>query len=330
MTEPAFADALRAVLAGSLGDLDVAVAGLRRLSGGASRETWSLIAVGSDGSRRPLILQRDEAAGVRTSGGMGIEADAIRAASAAGVPVPTLLASSADDDPLGAPFLLSEHVAGETIARKIQRDEPYATARERFAADAGRALAAIHAVDPASVPHLETPDQLTRYREILDELGPPHPTFELAFRWLDATRPDPRPPRMVHGDFRLGNLIIDDTGLAAVIDWELVHLGDPVEDLGWLCVKAWRFGSPPPVGGLGSYDDLLAAYGEASGVEVDREALRWWEVVGTLKWGIMCIMQANGHLSGLRRSHELAAIGRRVCENELDLLDLMSPAAASP
>ncbi|MEM8902733.1 MAG: phosphotransferase family protein [Actinomycetota bacterium] len=325
MTVPGFADALRSVLAEALGDHDVAVADLHRLSGGASRETWSLIAVGSDGSRRPLILQRDEASSVRTTGGMGLESEAIRAATAGGVPVPALLASSADDEPLGAPFLLSEHVAGETIARKIQRDEPYATARDRFAADAGRALAAVHAIDPAEVPSLERPDQLTRYREILDELGPPHPTFELAFRWLESTRPDARPDRMVHGDFRLGNLIIDTDGLAAVIDWELVHLGDPVEDLAWLCVKAWRFGGRSPVAGLGSYDELLDAYGEASGTEVDRAALRWWEVAGTLKWGIMCIMQANGHLSGLRRSHELAAIGRRVCENELDLLDLMAP-----
>ena len=101
-------------------------------------------------------------------------------------------------------------------------------------------------------------------------------------------------------------------------------MGDPVEDLGWLCVKAWRFGSALPVGGLGTYEDLLDAYAEASGVRVDREELRWWEVLGTLKWGIMCISQANRHLTGHRRSHELAAIGRRVCENELDLLDLVS------
>jgi aminoglycoside phosphotransferase (APT) family kinase protein len=123
----------------------------------------------------------------------------------------------------------------------------------------------------------------------------------------------------VHGDFRLGNVIVGTDGLAAVIDWELAHLGDPMEDLGWLCTKAWRFGSPHPVAGLGQYRELMDAYEEASGVAVDPDELLWWEVVGTLKWGIMCIGQANAHTSGVARSHELAAIGRRVCENEHDL-----------
>jgi aminoglycoside phosphotransferase (APT) family kinase protein len=124
---------------------------------------------------------------------------------------------------------------------------------------------------------------------------------------------------VVHGDFRLGNVIVGEQGLNAVIDWELAHVGDPMEDLGWLCVKAWRFGGGPPVAGLGSYDDLVGPYEAARGVAVDRVAMHWWEVLGTWKWAIMCILQASAHLSGASRSHELAAIGRRVCENEYDL-----------
>ena len=108
-----------------------------------------------------------------------------------------------------------------------------------------------------------------------------------------------------------------------MLDWELAHLGDPMEDLGWLCVKAWRFGASPPVGGFGEYDDLFGAYAAAAGVKVDPEAVHWWEVLGTLKWGVMCIMQASTHLNGFSRSVELAAIGRRVCENEYDLLELL-------
>jgi len=123
----------------------------------------------------------------------------------------------------------------------------------------------------------------------------------------------------VHGDFRLGNLMIGADGLRAVLDWELAHLGDPMEDLGWLCVKAWRFGSPKPVAGVGDYRELIDAYAAESGLDVDPDVVHWWEVLGTLKWGIMCIMQAQSHLSGAARSHELAAIGRRVCENEHDL-----------
>lgn len=123
----------------------------------------------------------------------------------------------------------------------------------------------------------------------------------------------------MHGDFRLGNLVIDVDGLRAVLDWELAHVGDPMEDLGWLCVRAWRFGGSAPVAGVGSLDDLFCGYAEESGVEPDPAAVHWWQVFGTLRWGVICMMQAQAHLSGAARSHELASIGRRVCETEYDL-----------
>jgi aminoglycoside phosphotransferase (APT) family kinase protein len=134
---------------------------------------------------------------------------------------------------------------------------------------------------------------------------------------------------VVHGDFRNGNLMIGADGIRAVLDWELAHLGDPMEDLGWLCVKSWRFGQAPPVGGFGEYDELCASYAAASGRAVDRGTLHWHETLGTLKWGIMCIMQAVTHTSGIVRSVELAAIGRRVCEVEHDLLRCLDIAASS-
>jgi hypothetical protein len=133
---------------------------------------------------------------------------------------------------------------------------------------------------------------------------------------------------LVHGDFRLGNLIVGPEGLRAVLDWELTHLGNPAEDLGWLCVKAWRFGAQQPVAGVGSREDLLAAYREAGGADISVAELRWWEVLGTLRWGVICMTQAWAHLSGAHRSVELAAIGRRVCEQEWDLLLLLDPDAA--
>ncbi len=132
--------------------------------------------------------------------------------------------------------------------------------------------------------------------------------------------------RLVHGDFRMGNLIVDDSGLAAVLDWELTHIGEAYEDLAWLCIRAWRFGAPETLGagGLGSVEAFLRAYEEASGTAVDREAFRWWLTVATLRWGVICRHQAERHLSGETRSVELAAIGRRVSETEWDLLDLLS------
>jgi aminoglycoside phosphotransferase (APT) family kinase protein len=172
-------------------------------------------------------------------------------------------------------------------------------------AQLGGALAALHRIDPAAVPGLVATDQLAQYREVLDFSRQAHPAFELAFRWLAANRPPVSAPAVVHGDFRL------------------VHVGDPMEDLGWLCVRAWRFGSRAPAAGLGDHAELFDAYAAAAGVPVDGEVVRWWEVLGTLKWGIMCIMQAQAHLTGMTRSHELAAIGRRACENEYDLLRLL-------
>ena len=303
MDAAAFSESLSSVLDGA------AITDLHRLSGGASRETWRFLADG-----RPTIVQRQRAGDQRD---MLIEADVVRAAGVAGVPVPELLA--AERQPDGAAFMVLEAIEGETIARKILRDDDYRTARANLVADIGRALARIHAIDPAPLTKLVEIDQVALYTDALDNLGQPHPVLELVRNWLIDHRPAPGRVAVVHGDFRLGNLIVGANGLNAVIDWELAHIGDPMEDLGWLCVKAWRFGQGPPVAGVGDYDELVDAYEAAAGVTIDRAAMHWWEVLGTWKWAIMCIGQAATHLSGVSRSHELAAIGRRVCENEYDL-----------
>ena len=289
---------------------DAEIDDLHRLSGGASRETWRFTADG-----RPLILQRQRSGDQRN---MLVEAGVVSAARRGGVPVPELIEARRRDD--GMAFMVLEAIDGETIARKIQRDPDFASARPRLAADFGDALAKIHALDPAQLDGLEATDQLTYYIDLLDSLRQPHPVLELVHNWLVDTRPTSKRTCVVHGDFRLGNIIVGPDGLRAVIDWELAHLGDPMEDLGWLCVKAWRFGGGPPVAGLGEYDELFAAYEAAGGGPVDPVVVHWWEVLGTWKWAIMCILQASVHLTGMTRSHELAAIGRRVCENEHDLL----------
>lgn len=286
---------------------------LRRLSGGASRETWSFVL---DGTRR-LILRRDPPKAPKS--GMTREAALFRAAAAAGVPVPDLVDASDDPEVLGSAFLVMVHVDGETIPRKILRDPEFAEARPKLARQCGEILARLHTIEPSAIDGLEDVDQVAQYRTVLDGVGQPHPTFELAFRWLESNRPTGHRRAVVHGDFRNGNLMIGPEGVRAVLDWELAHAGDPMEDLGWLCVKSWRFGVDLPVGGFGTYEELAAGYG----ADVDLEALRWWEVLGSLKWGIMCIMQTVAHTSGMRRSVELAAIGRRVCEVEFDLLEVL-------
>ncbi|MFC6887235.1 MULTISPECIES: phosphotransferase family protein [Actinomadura] len=323
-------------LAGPLADVlaarygpGVRVRGLRRDSGGASRVTCAFDAVTADGETRPLIL-RLATPGASAGGPLLHEAALMRAAGEAGVPSPEVVAAGGEDGPLGADFVVMERVEGETIPRRVLRDPALAGARAGLAARCGEILAAVHRIPIEAVPTLDRADQLEAWRAVLDATGEPHPALELALRWLDRNRPSARPPAVVHGDFRNGNLIIGPDGVRAVLDWELAHLGDPLEDLGWLCVKAWRFGAEPPVGGFGTYDQLVEAYERAGGAKVDPAALRWWEMFGVARWAIICVMQARRHLSGGERSVELAALGRRVAENEADLLDMLPARLDAP
>lgn len=314
---------LQAVLRPVLGD-DVTVENLRTLTGGASRITSAFDAV-TPVTRRPLILRAaPNAEGQFAS--MELEAAVQTAAARAGAPVPHILIASNSPAALGNPFLICDEIAGETIVRKIARQLDDA-GRARLLTQCGQALAAIHRAR-ADAPELVARDEPAEWRRRLDDLPDTTATFEWAFRWLAANRPEPGPRTLTHGDFRMGNLIVDGSTLAAVLDWEAVHIGDIHEDLAWFCVRAWRFGAPLSMaaGGLGSVEDFVSAYEQAGGRGVDRDALRWWLVLGTLKWGIICRYQAQRHLSGQTRSVELAAIGRRVCETEWDLLDLLESA----
>ncbi|MEQ8839612.1 MAG: phosphotransferase family protein [Acidimicrobiales bacterium] len=309
-------------LADQLGtELDAEITDLVRLSAGASRETWSFAADGE-----PLVLQRSRfAAGL----GAGVDEPALlRHAHAGGVTVPEIVASSTGGEhPLGRQFTISRHLDGESIARKILRDDEYATARERFVADCARELAMIHALDPGPMTdRLPTiTDPVAAQRGTYEMLGDPHPVFDLAFRWLDDHRPRAREPRVVHGDFRMGNFLIGPDGVVAVLDWELAHLGDPVEDLGWLVARAWRFRGTGEVGGLGSRDELLDAYARESGVEVSPAELKWWEVLASLRWGVITMFMGDEFRKGSTRSVEQATIGRRVVETEYDVMLLLLP-----
>jgi aminoglycoside phosphotransferase (APT) family kinase protein len=307
-------------LAAVFGEL-VEIAGLQQLSGGASRQTWSFEARSATGAAQRLVLRRDPPGHGRPEA-MAREAAVLTAAAEAGVPVPRLVDHGSDDTVLGAPYLVTSHVDGETIPRRILRDPEFAPARAGLARHLGRVAARIHSIPPSAVPGLLSRDPLEHLTAGYDALGEPMPALEVGLRWLAENRPSGYGggESVVHGDFRNGNLIIDPTGLRAVLDWENVHRGDPCEDLGWLCVKCWRFASPEPVGGFGGRDELLDGYAEVAGVRPDPHAVRWWEVYGTARWTLGCRMQAQRHLSGEVRSVELAAIGRRVCEQEHDLL----------
>lgn len=311
--------ALAEVVANALG-AKVTIENLRALTGGASRSTWAFDAVTRDKSRS-LILRIGPPDDVHAP--MELEARVQAAAAVTGTPVPGLLVASNSTAALGNPFLICDEVKGETIVRRIERQLDDA-GRKRLLRQCALALAAIHRADAHDV-DLHPQDQLSEWRDRLDAMGDTTATFEWAFRWLAAHRPEPSPTKLVHGDYRMGNLIVDGSELAAVLDWELVHIGEVYEDLAWFCIRAWRFGAPPSraAGGLGSIDDFLTAYEQTAGTTVDRVAFHWWLVLATLRWGVICRYQAERHLSGQSRSVELAAIGRRVCENEWDLLNLI-------
>ncbi len=299
------------------------------LTGGANSSTWRLD-LDIAGDQRQLILRRSSAAG-RLSAALDktTEARVQQAAAAAGVPVAEVAFVLDEQDGLGEGYAMA-HLPGESIPRKILRDPAFATARSRMTHQCGEIAAAIHAVEDVDLPLLDAATQLRLFREVYADLGQPLPVFELAMRWLgQRCGPTPR-PALVHGDFRLGNFLVDpDSGITAVLDWELAHRGDPLEDLGWLCVNSWRFGARErPVGGFGQRDELFAAYEQASRRPVDPRRVRFWEIFGTLKWGIMCMHMAGGHLRGEERSLEKAAIGRRVSETEYDLLLLLEDADA--
>jgi aminoglycoside phosphotransferase (APT) family kinase protein len=249
----------------------------------------------------------------------------------AGLPSPRVLHVLQPQDELGTGFIMAR-VEGETIARKILRDDQFARARPKLARQLGQVLAGIHGLALAQLPELR---RMTATREIAElerdyrSFDWPRPVFELALRWLRDR--DPGPPQqvtLVHGDFRHGNLIISPDGVRAVLDWELAHTGDPMEDLGWICVNSWRFGEiDKPVGGFGSREELFAGY-EAAGHSVDPDRVKFWEVMGTLRWGVMCCGMMQRFRSGPDHSMERAMIGRRSSETEIDLLRLLAPRRA--
>jgi aminoglycoside phosphotransferase (APT) family kinase protein len=229
-------------------------------------------------------------------------------------------------DGLGEGFV-TEFSAGETLGHRIVRDPRFAQARERMTGQCARILADIHRMDITGLPALPARVPRDMVQDLIqthDGFGQRLPCFELAFRWLNDRLPAAQQQRLVHGDFRNGNFIVGESGLEQVLDWEMAHLGDPLEDLGWLCMNAWRFGViGKPVGGFGRREDLYDAYARASGESVDPERVRFWEVYGALKWGLVCQYFARQYTSGEVRSIERAAIGRRVSEVEIDLLDLI-------
>lgn len=314
---------------------------MRRLAGGASCRVYAF-EVADGGDVRPYVLRLD-AAGRGTQGTRREEFAVLVAARGAGVTVPAVHFAGTEDDGLGGAYFVMDLVAGEALARRLLRDERYSAARAALPRQLGRELARTHAIDLAQDslaflaeraaggddPRRFARAEVERYRQILDTFpaDQPYPLLRLVARWLDAKAPAVARAALVHGDFRIGNVMFDEAGLTAVLDWELCHVGDPIEDLGWLCVRTWRFGNDSlAAGGLCSREEFLRFYEEAGGTACSMAALRWWELFGNWKWAVICRMQAERHKVGKWPDVELATIGRRVAETEQEMLALLAAA----
>ncbi|HEY4669198.1 MAG TPA: phosphotransferase family protein [Tepidiformaceae bacterium] len=329
-------EGLRRFIPAKAGARSVSLSGVSRLSGGASRETWSFDAVietASGSEELAGIFRCDPIPGAPSVPGRALEFHLIKAAWNQGVVVPEPLWDG--DDTFPVKFFVMRRVPGETLGGRLIRQEQYAGARDLLPGQLATSLARIHSIRKADHPELEAipaPEpgrspaeaELDRYENAYRTAAPnTHPVFELAFRWLHQHLPAVDEQVLVHGDYRLGNFIFGEDGLRGVIDWELAHWGDPMEDLGWLAVKSWRFGGALPMAGIADRESFFAHYEAAGGFPVDRERVRFWELFGNVRWGVITITQAVTYLSGRSKSVELASIGRRTAETEWELLNLI-------
>jgi len=307
-----------------------------RLSGGASQETYRLVAL-SGGVERKLALRR-AAGGVWNDGaaeparaGIRTEAQLMRLARDAGVPEPEVLFVLERDDGLGEGFVM-EWLEGETLGARIVRSEALADVRPGLARQCGEILARIHAIDVEATGLAGQLESVTP-REYVERtwtgyklLATPQPMIDYTARWLLEHLPDTPRTTLVHNDFRNGNIMVGPSGVVAVLDWELAHIGDPMRDLGWICTGSWRFGRRDlPVGGFGEYADLFAGYESVSGQRVDPAQVKFWEVFGSFWWAIGCLGMANQFRIGPDRTVERAAIGRRSSECQVDCVNLLIP-----
>lgn len=304
------------------------------LAGGASMETWSLdLRVGD--RVEALVLRRDMGANMHLEALTRPQEFAVlRAAVAQGVnaPTPRWLHAPAE----GRHWFLMERREGEGVGRRVLRLPELAQARQGLAREMGAQLAKIHAIPTGALADVlpgpgglsPAARALAQTRAAIATLPVRDPFWAYALRWL-AEREPPRPRALtvVHGDFRIGNLLVTPAGLNGVLDWEFAHLGDPHEDLAWPMARDWRFERDAlRVGGVGQPEDLFAGYADAGGGRVDPAAVTWWEVCGNLRWAVICHTQAARHLSGADPSVELASLGRKSAEVAWEVLHLIQGA----
>lgn len=289
------------------------------LAGGASKEAWR---VGTEDGR--VLLVRRAGGGVIHADTLSLrdEYEVLRAARDAGVRAPEPIAYLGEVE--GREAFAMELVGGETIGRRIVRMPELERARRALPRQMAEQLARIHAIPRGRLPALEDEDPVERFYRELDLVDEPHPAIELGLLWVRERLPRDREHVVLHGDFRLGNLAVDERGLVAILDWEFAHVGDPAEDVAWPLVRAWRFGvDDERLAGIGAVEPYLARYCELTDRDIPLAELDVWELFGNVKWAIGALRQSRRHLNGEQRSVELAILGRLAAEMEYELLHLL-------
>lgn len=329
--DPQLSERVQAALSQATGT-EVTVRQLRPLPGGACQDNYRVdvsFASGPFQGDRRFALRSDARKGLPGSLSRAEEFAVIRAAVKAGVRTPEARWLTPGLVREGAHAYFMDWVEGEAIGRRVVRNPELANARESLPDVLAEQIAKLRTVTPDHAPEVPrarlggVAHAIAFAREMIDRLPERHPALELSMRWLEETRPAEVPLSLVHGDFRTGNFMVTPEGLTAVLDWEFAHFGDPLEDVGWMCVRDWRFGQLAlAAGGFAKRSRFFQAL-EKAGVAVDAVRVHWWEVMGNVRWAAGSVFQGERYLSGEEIDVELIAIARRAPEMEFEALRLI-------
>jgi aminoglycoside phosphotransferase (APT) family kinase protein len=336
MAPAGMAERLEAYLAAKMpGAAELRVRRVVRIPGGASRETWSCDARWvEDGEVREqgLIVRADPEASLLESN-RDMEFRVYQALQGSGIPVPRVYWDEADSAWLGRRFFVMERLDGETAPQALMTSR-WQPLHQTIGRQLAEHLARLHAVDwrACGLDFLGVPEttrdcavrEVDRWEGILrkDALEP-QPVLNLAIRWLRRHLPESQRVALLHGDYRTGNYLYGDDGIRAFLDWEMAHLGDPLEDVGWTAIRYWRYGGTEKVGGVIDREEFFRRYEAAGGARVDREAVHFWEVLGNVKMAVISLTGARSYCD--RRTHDtvMAYVGRNMPRLEAEIMELV-------
>lgn len=327
LDEPAIRERLQAFIASASGCVEARIVGLERMSGGAVQENWALdVEIG--GRLVNWVLRTDAPAAVRESASRAQEFAVLQAMQGADVLAPRALYLCDEPAITGRRFFIMERLPGVAAGHRVTRDRALVPDPGRLARELAANLARLHRIKP---PHpqldflrtMHARDNIAHYRGYLDAHPDAHPVLEWGLRWCELNAPATEETTFIHRDYRTGNYLVHEGRLAGVLDWEFPAFGNPLEDVGWLCARCWRFARPDlAVGGIARLEDFLPEYEHVSGRKVTASDLVYWQVMAHLRWAVIALQQAQRHLSGTEPSLELALTGHILGDLELEILNL--------